>query len=146
MVASRVSRTLSRLKREGGISLQTLQPKRASSRVEGKIAWFLSSCGRKLRVLLNYDGDFRDPLVLLQESPVSMRVARGFSGFLSSWCRVLGPHLELRLQPQVSSPVLTCISGFLWSFNWRVRTLVETCKSTFLLSCNSSVRLTVKLT
>ena len=55
--------------------------------------------------------------VLPQESQVSIRVARGLSGFLCSQCRAIWPHLELRPEPQVSSPVLTCISGFLWSFN-----------------------------
>ena len=48
-------------------------------------------------------------------------VARGFLGFLSSRCRCLGLHLELRLEPQGSSPVLTWISGFLWSFKREVR-------------------------
>ena len=36
-------------------------------------------------------------------------------GFLSIRCLGRGPHLELRLEPQGSSPVLTWISGFLWS-------------------------------
>ena len=35
------------LKREGGISLETSQWKRASSRVEGRISLFFSSCGCK---------------------------------------------------------------------------------------------------
>ena len=52
---------------------------------------------------------------------VSIRVARGFSGFLSSRCRGIGPHLELRPEPQGASSVLTWISGFLWSFNRGVR-------------------------
>ena len=34
-----MSSTLSRLKREGGISLETLQQKGASSHVEGRISW-----------------------------------------------------------------------------------------------------------
>ena len=50
--ATMVSRTLSRLKRESGISLQTPQWKRASSRVEGRISWFFLSCGSKLGVPL----------------------------------------------------------------------------------------------
>ena len=74
-----------------------------------------------LGFILTYEGDLRDPLVWPQESPVSMRVARGLSGFLSSWCRVLGPHLELRPEPQGPSPVLTWISVFLWSFHRGVR-------------------------
>ena len=43
--------------------------------------------------LPTYDGDLRDMLLLPQESPVSMRVARGLLGFLSSRFWVLGPHL-----------------------------------------------------
>ena len=46
--------------------------------------------------LLTYDRDIKDPLILLQESPLSMRVVRGLSGFLSSRCLVLGTHQELR--------------------------------------------------
>ena len=79
-----------------------------SSRV---VAGFLSS----------YDGDFRDPLMGPQGGSVSMRVSRGPSGFLCSRCQGRGPHLDLRLEPQGSSPVLTWISGFLWSFHRGVR-------------------------
>ena len=50
-----------------------------------------------------------------------MRVVRGLSGFLSSQCLVLGPHLELRPKPQCSPPMLTWISGFLLNFNSGVR-------------------------
>ena len=110
-----------RLKMEGGISLKMLQGKRASSQVEGRISWFFSSCGRKLGVPLELPQRPRDPLVLPQESKVSMRVARCLSGFLSSRYRGLGPHLDLRLEPQGSSPVLTWISGFLWSFHRGIR-------------------------
>ena len=92
-VASRVSRTLSRLKREGGTSLEMSQWKRASCRIEGRISWCFSSCSRKFRVPLELYRDLRDPLVWPKESPVSMRVASSLSGFLSSWCQVLGPHL-----------------------------------------------------
>ena len=84
------------------------------SRVGAGNLWFLSS----------YDRELRDPLLWPQESPVSMRVARSLSGFLSSQCRVLGPHLELRSEPQASSPVLTWNSEFRWSFN-RVSGLVS---------------------
>ena len=70
-------------------------------------------------LLSSYNEDLRDPLVLPQESEFSTRVARGLLGFLSIRCWVLGPHLELRPEPQVSSPVLTWISGFLWSLGYR---------------------------
>ena len=61
----------------------------------------------KLQFLSSYDSDLRDPLVWPQESPVSMRVARGLLRFLSNRSQVLGPYLELSPEPQVSSPVLT---------------------------------------
>ena len=96
-VASRVSRTLSRLKREGGISLETLQRKRASSRVEGRISWFFSSCSRKLGFLSSYDGELSDPLTLTQGSPVF-------------W--------ELRGASCDSSPVAARAEVLIWSWGW----------------------------
>ena len=94
--------------------------------------------------LSSYDGDFRDPLVLSQLSPVSTRVVRGLSGFFSILCSVLGPHLELRLEPQGSSPVLTWILGFPWSFNWAVRLhLFGDMQVCFPLKVYSRVRLPV---
>ena len=120
-VASKVSRTHSRPKREGGISLDTQEWKWSSSRVEGIFSWFFSSCGRKLRVPFEYDGDLSEPLVWPQNSSVSMRVARGFSGYLSSRCCGRGPHVEFRPEPQDSSPVLKWILGFLWSFHSGLR-------------------------
>ena len=96
------------------ISLEMPQRKRASSLLEGRTSWIFSSCGRSL---LSYEGELRDPLVWPQEKPVSMRVVRGLSGFLSSKCWVLSPCLALRLEPQSSSPVPTWISGFHWSFH-----------------------------
>ena len=116
-----MSRTLSSPKREGGISLETPQRKRASSHVQGRISCFFLSCAGNLSFLSSYGRNFRATLVWAQESPVSMRVARGLLGFLSSHCRGRRPHLELRLEPQDSSPVLTWISGFLWSFHRGVR-------------------------
>ena len=55
------------------------------------------------------------------ETQVSLQVARGLSGILFSWCRGIGPHLQLRPEPQFPSPVLTWISGILWMFNRGVR-------------------------
>ena len=73
--------------------------------------WVPSSCHRELR----------EPFILLLGSQESVRVVKGLSGFLSSWCRGLGPHLELRWETQGSSPALTGNSGFLWRFHWGVR-------------------------
>ena len=142
-----VSRTLSRLKREGGISLETLQRKRASSRVEGRISWFFSSCSRKLGVPLELEwgphgcthvasgkfnlhasseGQLRIPLQSVL-GPTSSCVAEArSSGFLSSADMDLGVPLESPQGSQASR--------------------VETCKSTFLKRCNSSVRLPVEWT
>ena len=55
-------------------------------------------------------------------SQESVQVERGLSGFLSSWYRGLGPHLELRRETQGSSPALTGILGFLWRFHWGSQT------------------------
>ena len=63
MSCSKGVRNLLRLQREGEISHETPQQKRASSRVEGRISWFLSSCGSKLGSLPKYDGDLRDRLM-----------------------------------------------------------------------------------
>ena len=53
----------------------------------------------------------------------------------------------MRPEPQVSSPVLTWISGFLWSFQGsQASSRVEICKSPFVSSFNSSVRLPAELT
>ena len=71
-----MSKTLSRLKREGGISLETLQQKRASSCVEGRISWFFSSCGRKFGVPLELRCGPQGPDLVASVKPVSMRVAR----------------------------------------------------------------------
>ena len=60
LVASRVSSTLSRFRRERGIFLETVVCKRASTRVEGRISWFFSRLG----FLPSCDGDLRDPRVL----------------------------------------------------------------------------------
>ena len=71
--------------------------------------------------LSSYNRDLKDPLMGTHASPVSKRVVRGLSGFLCSRCQGPGPHLELRLKPQVSSPVLTWNSGLLWCFHRGVR-------------------------
>ena len=48
-------------------------------------------------------------------------VGRGPSGLHWVWCNGRGPHLVLRKEPQGSSPFLTPISGFLQSWDRRVR-------------------------
>ena len=87
-----------------GLSLETLQRKRASSSVQGRISKFALSCGRKSRVPLQLSLDLGDHSCLLRKvrSPLSLgeaprdsscitarinrassRVEAGTSGFLS---------------------------------------------------------------
>ena len=67
---------------------------------------FLLSCDRDLKPACVASG---------KSSPI--QVARGLSEFPCSQCRGTQPYLELRPEPQGSSPVLTWILRFLWSFN-----------------------------
>ena len=60
-------------------------------------------------------------LMLPLGSQASFQFVRGTSAFLSSCCRIIGPHLELRQKTQDSSPVVTGISWFLLSFSRAVR-------------------------
>ena len=61
-----------RLKREGGISLEMLQQKRASSGVEGRISWFSRVAAGNLGFLSSSDGNLRDRLVLPAKSQASI--------------------------------------------------------------------------
>ena len=142
-----MSRTLSRLKREGGISLETSQWKKSSSRVEGRISWLFSSCSKKLGVPLQLRWEPQGPALVSQESPVCMRVMRRLLGFLSRQSRGLGPHQAeattlgflSRADKDLGVP-MDFPQGSLSS------SPVETCKYTFLLSCNNSGKLPVLLT
>ena len=79
-------------------------------------------------------------------SQESLHVVKGLSGFLSSWGRGLGPHLELRQETQGSSPALTGILGFLLRFHWGVsRHLMLGHDSTSLLMWRMGVRPPVEL-
>ena len=97
------------------ITLESLQGNLASSRIEGGMSCFFSSCGRKPGYLLNCDGDLREPLVLPKGSQAFFRVAREKLGLISNCCRGIRPHLELRWETQDSSQIATGISGFLSS-------------------------------
>ena len=67
------------------------------------------------------NGDLMEPLMLSLETQESFQVVRGLLGVLSSWCRKIGPHIELRWETQHSTPVLTWISGFLLRLLWGVK-------------------------
>ena len=117
-VASKLSRTLSRLKSEDGISLQRHSGKGPHLTLRGESPGFSRVAPENLGFLSGYYLDFRDRLVLPQEGQVSRRVARGLSGFLSSQCRVLGPHLEVRPEHRVP---LQCFHGSWGSYGVSTR-------------------------
>ena len=54
-------------------------------------------------------------------SQESFRVVRGLLGFLWGQCSGRGPHLQFKQGPQVSSPFLTWILGYVCSFKQGVR-------------------------
>ena len=100
---------------------QSLQENWASSRLEGEISWFFSSCGKKLG----------DPIELLQGPQGTSFVISGKTGLLSSCEGQLGIPLKSwhgnRASPRVeretwgSCLVLTGILEFLSSLNRGVR-------------------------
>ena len=51
-------------------------------------------------------------------------VERGLSGLHWVWCNGRGPHLDLRQEPQGSSPFLTRIAGSLQIWDRSVRSRV----------------------
>ena len=133
------------LRKEGGISLETPQFKRASSCVDGRISLFFSSCGR---VLLEFRQGPQGPVL-------------GASGRSSHYANREGPlSIPLQLLPCLwsSSGVEAGISGFLCRADMGLRfplgppewsqasSHVEPCKSTLLSSRRSSVSLPGGLT
>ena len=79
--------------------------------------------------LLSYDRELRMPLVLTQESPISIRVVRESRGLLSSHCKANRPHLGFCPENLFSSPIATGISvlhsrftrGFRPRLEWKQR-------------------------
>ena len=100
----KVSRICLRLKGEGGISLETLQRKRASSRVEGRISCFFSSCSRKLQLSLELRRGPQGPA----------RVASGKSSLHVSCEGPLGIPLQSVPDPRSSSGAEAATSDFLF--------------------------------
>ena len=90
------SRTLSSLRGNVGFLLKSHSRKGLHLVLWGESPGFSLVAARNLGLLSSYGRDLMDPLVWPQESPESLRVARGLSGFLSRRYRVLGPHLDLR--------------------------------------------------
>ena len=94
------------------ISLETPQRKWASSRLEGRTSWTLSSCGRCSRLTTGTSGTRSGGLRKVR-SPCELLMR--LSGFLSRRCRGLRSCVESVLEPEHSSSVLTWILGYFWS-------------------------------
>ena len=103
--ATMVSRTLSRLKRESEIFLETPQWKRASSRIEERISWIFLSCSGQLGIPLELRWGHQGP------APV----ASGKSSLHASCEGSLGIPLQSVLGPRSSSGAEVRTSGFLSS-------------------------------
>ena len=95
------------------ISLETPQRKWASSRLDGRTSWIFSSCGRCSRLTTGTSGT-RCGGLRKGQSPCELLWR--LSGFLSRRCRGLRPFVESVPEPEDSSPVLTWILGYFWSF------------------------------
>ena len=94
------------------ISLETLQWKWASSRLEGRTSWIFSSCGRCSRLTTGTSGTRSGGL---RKGQSTCMLLQGLSGFHSRRCRGLRPCVESVPEPEDSSPVLTWILWYFWS-------------------------------
>ena len=94
------------------IRLETSQRKWASSRLEGRTSWIVSSCGRCSRLTTVTSGT-RSGGLRKGQSPCEL--LGGLSGFLSHRCRGLRPCVESVPEPEHSSLVLTWILRYFWS-------------------------------
>ena len=104
------------------ISLETLQGKWASCRLEGRTSRIFSSCSRCSRLTTGTSGT-RSGGLRKAQSPCEL--LRGLSGFLARRCRGLRPCVESLPEPEDSSPVLTWILGYFWSLPWGVSPRLE---------------------
>ena len=104
------------------ISLETPQPKWASSRLEGRTSWIFSSCGRCSRLTMGTSGT-RSCSLRKGQSPCELLGGR--SGFLSRRCRGLRSCLDTVQEPEDSSRVLTWMLGYFWSLPKRVSPRLE---------------------
>ena len=95
------------------INLEKPQGKSASFRLEGRITWIFSSCGRCSRLTTGTSGT-RSGGLRKGQSPCEL--LGGLSGFRSRRCRGLSRCVESVPEPEDSSPVVTWILGCFWSF------------------------------
>ena len=94
------------------ISLETPQGKRASSRLEGRTAWILPSCGRCSRLTSGTSGT-RSGDLRKGQSPCELLEC--LSLFHSRRCQGLRPCVESGPESEDSSPRLACMLGYFWS-------------------------------
>ena len=94
------------------ISLETPQQKWASCHLEGRTSWVFSRFGRCSRLTTGTSGT-RSGGLRKGQSPCELLGGR--SGFRSRRSRGLRSSVELVLEPNYSTIVLTCILGYFWS-------------------------------
>ena len=94
------------------ISLETLQRKWVSSRLEGRTSWIFSSCGTCSRLTTGTSAT-RSGGLRKGQSPCEL--LGGLSGFLSRPFWGLRPCVESVPEPEDSSPVLALILEYFWS-------------------------------
>ena len=94
------------------ISLETLQRKWVSSRLEGRTSWIFSSCGTCSRLTTGTSAT-RSGGLRKGQSPCEL--LWGPLGFLSRRCRGLRPCVESVPEPEDSSAVLIWILQYFWS-------------------------------
>ena len=90
---------------------------RALKRVEEGLSRSFSVFRRKPWVPSTCAGDLRELLRVPLTSQGYCGVGRGLSELHWVWCNGRGPHLQLRQEPQGSSPFLTPIEGSLQSWD-----------------------------
>ena len=91
------------------ISRETPQRKWASSCLEGRTSWILSSCGRCSRLTTGTSGTRS---VGLRKGQSPCELLWGLAGFLSRRCQGLRSCVESVPEAEDSSPVLTWILGY----------------------------------
>ena len=117
------------------ISLETPQRKCVSSRLEGRTSRIFSTCGKCSQLTKGISGT-RAGGLRKGQSPCEL--LGGLSRFRSRRSRGLRSSVELVLEPEDSSPVLTWILGYFWSLPRGVRPRLEWGNAGALSSRSSS--------
>ena len=114
--------------------------------LRGECPCFSQVVAGYLKFLSSSNGDLRDPLVFPAKSQASIRVASGFSGFLSSWCRGIGtPWVETGTSGLLSRSDMALGVPMGFQQGSQASSCVETWKSALLSRCKTGVRLPVEL-